>query len=121
MKKIISLFFVAGMLSLVSCGPSAEELKALEQARLDSIAAVEAVEQARLDSIAAVEAEQAYLDSIAAVEAAKPRTTTAKKPAKVQEKAPETNTTAPSAGTAGKGQSEKKPVSAGTAGKGGNK
>jgi len=74
MKKIISLFFVAGMLSLVSCGPSAEELKAIEQARLDSIAKVEAeaaaIEQARLDSIAAVEAaakaEQARLDSIAA-------------------------------------------------------
>ena len=80
MKKIISLFFVAGMLSLVSCGPSAEELKAKKQARLDSIAKVEAAaaaqEQVRLDSIAAVEnaakAEKARLDSIAA----------AKKPAK---------------------------------------
>ena len=79
MKKIISLFFVAGMLSLVSCGPSAEELKAIKQARLDSIAQVEAAaaaqEQVRLDSIAAVEnaakAEQARLDSLAAVEAAK--------------------------------------------------
>jgi len=62
MKKIISLFFIAGMISLISCGPSAEELKALEQARLDSIAKVEA------DSLAAV-AEQAHLDSIAKVEA----------------------------------------------------
>ena len=79
MKKIISLFFVAGMLSLVSCGPSAEELKAIEQAKLDSVAAVEAAaaakEQARLDSIAAVEAAaakaKATADSLAAVEAAK--------------------------------------------------
>ena len=66
------------MISLISCGPSAEELKALEQARLDSIAKVEAdslaavAEQIRFDSIAKVEAdslaavaEQARLDSIA--------------------------------------------------------
>ena len=73
MKKIISLFFVAGMLSLVSCGPSKEELKAKEQAKQDSIATVQAAaakkEQVRLDSISKVEAaaakQKATADSIA--------------------------------------------------------
>jgi len=103
MKKIISLFFVAGMLSLVSCGPSAEELKAIEQARLDSIAKVEAeaaaIEQARLDSIAAVEAaakaEQARLDSLAALEAAK-------KPVKGKTTKPAVDPKAPKTGAAGR-------------------
>ena len=72
-------------LAFYACGSSAEEKAAMEQARLDSIAAVEeaaqAMEQARLDSIAAAEEaaqamEQARLDSIAAAEAA-----AAKKPA----------------------------------------
>lgn len=57
MRKLFAMLFVAGALFVVSCGPSAEEKAAAEQARLDSIAAVEAsAEQARLDSIAAVEA-----------------------------------------------------------------
>jgi len=64
---------IAGMMSFVACGPSAEE-QAAEQARLDSltadsIAQVEAAaaaEQTRIDSIAQVEAaEQAKADSIA--------------------------------------------------------
>jgi len=67
---------IAGMMSFVACGPSAEQ-KAAEQARLDSltadsIAQVEAAaaaEQTRVnDSIAQVEAaaaEQAKADSIA--------------------------------------------------------
>ena len=46
-------------LAFYACGSSAEEKAAMEQARLDSIAAVEeaaqAMEQARLDSIAAAE------------------------------------------------------------------
>ncbi|MDD3875859.1 MAG: FISUMP domain-containing protein [Bacteroidales bacterium] len=46
-------------------GPGAEESAAIEQARLDSIAAVES-EHARLDSIAVAELEHARLDSIAA-------------------------------------------------------
>lgn len=53
MKKVLFTFAVIGSLAIVSCGPSAEEQAAAEQARLDSIAAVE---QARLDSIAAAEA-----------------------------------------------------------------
>lgn len=53
----------AGMLAFYSCGPSAEEKAAAEQARLDSIASVE---KAMMDSIAAVEMaamQQAILDS----------------------------------------------------------
>ena len=81
MKKIISLFFVAGMLSLISCGPSKEELKAREQAKQDSIAKVEAATAAKAkasaDSIAKVQAvaakQKATADSIAEA---------AKKPAK---------------------------------------
>ncbi|HRY99255.1 MAG TPA: hypothetical protein P5550_09405 [Bacteroidales bacterium] len=57
MRKFFAMILVAGAFLAVSCGPSAEEKAAAEQARLDSIAAVEAAaEQARLDSIAAVEA-----------------------------------------------------------------
>ncbi|MBE0674842.1 MAG: hypothetical protein IH591_09295 [Bacteroidales bacterium] len=57
MRKLFAMILVAGAMFVVSCGPSAEEKAAAEQARLDSIAAVEAAaEQARLDSIAAVEA-----------------------------------------------------------------
>ncbi len=80
MKNTLSLLAFGGILALASCasGPTPEEIAAKEQARLDSIAAVEqfradsaaaaAVEQARLDSIAAVE--QFRADSIAAAEAA---------------------------------------------------
>ena len=73
MKKLFGLLMIAGMMSFVACGPSAEE-QAAEQARLDSltadsIAQVEAAaaaEQTRIDSIAQVEAaEQAKADSIA--------------------------------------------------------
>lgn len=82
MKKLFGLLMIAGMMSFVACGPTAEEIA--EKARLDSIrvadslAAIQAAEQARLDSIAKVEAEalqaaaeQAKADSIAAAEAAK--------------------------------------------------
>jgi len=74
MKKLFGLLMIAGMMSFVACGRSAEE-QAAEQARLDSltadsIAQVEAAaaaEQTRVnDSIAQVEAaEQAKADSIA--------------------------------------------------------
>ena len=74
MKKLFGLLMIAGMMSFVACGPSAEE-QAAEQARLDSltadsIAQVEAAaaaEQTRVnDSIAQVKvAEQAKADSIA--------------------------------------------------------
>jgi type II secretory pathway pseudopilin PulG len=62
MKRIFGLLFLAGIIAISSCGPSAKQ-RAAEQARLDSIAAV--LEEARLDSL-----EQVRLDSIAAVEAA---------------------------------------------------
>lgn len=66
MKKIFGILLLASVVTIVSCGPSAKEKAAAEQARLDSIAAVK--EQARLDSIAVV-LEQARLDSIAKAEA----------------------------------------------------
>ncbi len=66
MKKVLGILALAGMVAIVACGPSAEELAAKEKAKQDSIAAAQA-EQARLDSIAA--AEQAVQDSLAAVKA----------------------------------------------------
>jgi hypothetical protein len=79
MKKLFGLLMIAGMMSFVACGPSAEELakKAADSARVadsiakvqaDSIAAVAAEEQAKADAAAA---EQAKADSIAAAEANK--------------------------------------------------
>lgn len=81
MKKLFTLVAVASM-TLVACGPSAEEKAAMEKAKQDSIKAYEeaeaakaaAAEQAKQDSIAAAAAaaaEQAKADSIAAAEAAK--------------------------------------------------
>jgi uncharacterized membrane protein len=84
MKKVLTVFAVAGMLAFYACGPSAEEKAAMDKAREDSIQKVkeaeEAMEKARQDSIAAVEkakqdsieaAEKAKQDSIAAAEDAK--------------------------------------------------
>lgn len=81
MKKLFTLVAVASM-SLVACGPSAEEIAKKEQAKQDSIKAYEeaeaakaaAAEQAKQDSIAAeaaAAAEKAKQDSIAAFEASK--------------------------------------------------
>ncbi|HRH67508.1 MAG TPA: hypothetical protein PLU53_14485 [Bacteroidia bacterium] len=63
MKKVFSLLLAAGMVAMISCGPSAEEKAAAEKARLDSISA--AMEKKAADSLAAVQAaaEQARLDS----------------------------------------------------------
>jgi len=72
MKKVLSLLLVAGMATIVSCGPSAEEKAAAEKAIQDSIANVA---QMQADSLAAVEmaaqeaaaaAEKMVADSIAA-------------------------------------------------------
>ena len=63
MKKVLSLIAVAAMsTAFVACGPSKEELEKREQAKQDSIAAVEKVKQ---DSIAAAAAmaEQAAADA----------------------------------------------------------
>jgi hypothetical protein len=63
MKKVFTLIVAASMVSLIACGPSAEEKAAKEKAKQDSIAAVQK-EQAIQDSIANVE--KAKQDSIAA-------------------------------------------------------
>lgn len=57
MKKLFSLLFVAGALSIMSCGPSAEEQAKMEadaKAKMDSLfnAASAAVETAMPDSTA---------------------------------------------------------------------
>jgi hypothetical protein len=90
MKKILLTGAIAGVMLFSACGPSAEELAAQEQARLDSIAQVE--EAARLaeemenqriaDSIALAQEEadrlQAEADAAAAA-AVKPKATSTKK------------------------------------------
>ncbi|MFN2394660.1 MAG: hypothetical protein ABR597_03130 [Bacteroidales bacterium] len=53
MRKIFGILFLVGLVAITACGPSKKE-QAAEQARQDSIAAVE--EQALQDSIAAAEA-----------------------------------------------------------------
>jgi len=73
MKKLFSVLVLAGMVALVACGPSAEEIAAKEKAKADSIAAAQkaiddsiaAAEIAKADSIAA--AAQKVADSLAAV------------------------------------------------------
>ena len=50
MKKLLSLVAIAGMFSLVACGPSKEEQEKAEKAKQDSIAAA----QAAADFIAAL-------------------------------------------------------------------
>ncbi|HNP48427.1 MAG TPA: hypothetical protein PKL85_06290 [Bacteroidia bacterium] len=64
MKKVFSLLLAAGMIALISCGPSAEEKAAAEKATQDSITA--AMEKMTADSMAAVQAaaEQAHQDSM---------------------------------------------------------
>jgi hypothetical protein len=55
MKKLLSVIAVAAMsTAFVACGPSKEEMEKREQAKQDSIAAVE---KAKQDSIAAAAAE----------------------------------------------------------------
>lgn len=87
MKKVLSIIAVAALsTAFVACGPSKEELEKREQAKQDSIAAVEKSKQ---DSIAAAEAEAAKMaeeaamkakaDSVAAAEAAAAATKGGKK------------------------------------------
>lgn len=63
---------VAGMFTLVSCGPSAEEQAAVEKARQDSIANAEAQMQAAQEEAnrQAAEATAASTDSAAPADAA---------------------------------------------------
>jgi hypothetical protein len=68
MKKVFALLLTAGVLGLVACGPSAEEIAKAEQATKDSLALVE--QQRLADSTAAADAAaaQAATDSIAKAE-----------------------------------------------------
>jgi hypothetical protein len=63
MKKLFALLLVAGMVTLVSCGQSAEEKRAKEiadsTAMADSLAQVQAAQQAQMDSLAKVAADSA--------------------------------------------------------------
>src|SRR5258706_11668799 len=63
MKKLLSIALVAAIATLVSCGPSAEEKAKMEQAKQDSIAAVQKTHD---DSVAAANAaaEKAKQDSV---------------------------------------------------------
>src|SRR6188472_3120187 len=65
MKKVLSIILAAGMVALISCGPSAEEKAAMEKAKADSIANVE---KARMDSMEAIN--QANIDKMKADSAA---------------------------------------------------
>jgi hypothetical protein len=73
MKKLLSLILVAGVVTFISCGPSAEEKAAMDKARQDSI---DKVEKARLDSIEEVNKaaiEKMRADSAAQADMAKAR------------------------------------------------
>lgn len=87
MKKFLTLMALAGMIVVVSCGPSKEEQEKAAKAKADSIAKAE---KAKADSIAAAEAEaealeKAKQDSIAAADSiakanAAPKNTAKPKP-----------------------------------------
>lgn len=69
MKKVIALAFVAGMFSLVSCGPSAEEKAADAKRQMDSVAAADAsmkAAEAAASAAAAVNVDTIVMDSTAA-------------------------------------------------------
>lgn len=93
MKKVLSTLLIAGVATLVACGPSAKE-KA-EKARQDSIRIADSIaqveadkaakEQARLDSIAKVENEKRIQDSLAQIEANKKKAAPVKKKDPVQD------------------------------------
>ena len=75
MKKVLSFVAVAALsTAFVACGPSKEEMEKREQAKQDSIAAVEKSKQ---DSIAAVEAENAKMAEEAMMKAKADSTRTA--------------------------------------------
>ena len=71
MKKLLTLMAVAGMFTLVSCGPSAEEQAAAEKARQDSIANAEAQMQAAQE-----EANKQAAEATAATDSAAPAAAT---------------------------------------------
>ena len=69
MKKLLSLLAIAGLFSLVACGPSKEEMEKAEKAKADSLAKVAAdsaaaaqqaaMDKMKADSMAAVQAKMA--------------------------------------------------------------
>ncbi len=61
MKKTLFIVAIAGMASLVACGPSAEQKAAAEKAKADSVAAAH-----RADSLAMAAKKQHMDDSIKA-------------------------------------------------------
>jgi hypothetical protein len=66
MKKVLSIIAVAAMTTaFVACGPSKEEMEKRDQAKQDSIAAVE---KAKQDSMAAAVAEQEKMAQEAAAQ-----------------------------------------------------
>ena len=74
MKKVLTLVTIAGMFTLVACGPSAEEIAKKEKAKQDSILTEETA-KAATDSTAKYEEEmkeKMTADSIAKHEAAHP-------------------------------------------------
>jgi hypothetical protein len=87
MKKVLSLVVLGGMFAFYACGPSAEEKAKMEQAKQDSIAAMQAADAAKAaasaDSVAkATEAAKAAAtaDSLAkAAETAKAKAPKGKK------------------------------------------
>jgi uncharacterized protein (DUF2147 family) len=65
MKKVLSLVVLGGMFAFYACGPSAEEKAKMEQAKQDSIAAVEASNKAASEAAAQQAMMQAKADSTA--------------------------------------------------------
>ena len=82
MKKVLSIALFAGIVAFYACGPSAEEKAKMEQAKQDSIAAVQkmyddsvaaanaAMEKAKQDSMS-MAMQKAHDDSVAAASAKK--------------------------------------------------
>lgn len=63
MKKIILLASIAGMFTVVSCGPSAEEKQKIELARQDSVQAAEDAMKAAEEAAAAAAAASVAADT----------------------------------------------------------
>ena len=115
MKNTLSIVAFGGILALASCasGPTPEEQAAAEQARLDSL---KAVEQFRLDSMAQVAAEaeaaayaagQAEAEAAAAATAPKGGSTAPATKPVVEEKKEEPNKERPGAVSTGTTGTEK--------------
>ena len=70
MKKLLSIFAVAGMTAIVACGPSAADLAAKAKAdstkMAGSLGKVTAMQKAKADSMAAVEAKKNEMEKMKA-------------------------------------------------------